>query len=384
MSQSPEMTEKNKIMMMLVRIGDENVEKIDSHIEKLCSYLCNMIDELGVYITDTFISCVCNIPNKPFVYAHIIHRMAEDKPEVVAGMVNEVFNQMVAKINKGDNVNPIIKFLAALADCGYLNIDTFSVFLKSLLDLHSKAFNEANDNDYFLNLALIGYLYGRRVIRENVEEGKRPEIETILENHINARPKNTDEYNVFKSVEFESAINLLWSAITYSYKDNVLLEEKIYGLYIKPSKTYSETLNSLPEITISGKLPYYRSPSYFELFAERCMENSDKGTYVIARDLLRDTLLAYQDNPYFACQKLTSMTSIPMLPYLIFDVIFDEVLRFPTPTKKTIYYSSICVTMVKEFTKEDEFEFGPVVGEALQSIFSTGDDVSNNTQQANR
>ena len=32
--------------------------------------------------------------------------------------------------------------------------------------------------------------------------------------------------------------------------------------------------------------------------------------------------------------------------------------------------------MVKEFTKEDEFEFGPVVGEALQIIFRSGEDAN--------
>jgi len=64
-----------------------------------------------------------------------------------------------------------------------------------------------------------------------------------------------------------------------------------------------------------------------------------------------------------------------MLPYLIFDVVFDEIFRFSPDNKnqKTIFYSSICVTLVKEFTKDKVFEFGPCVGEALQTIFGNED-----------
>ena len=67
---------------------------------------------------------------------------------------------------------------------------------------------------------------------------------------------------------------------------------------------------------------------------------------------------------------------VPLLANMIFEVIFDEVLRLPTPSEKTIYFSSICVTMVKEFTRDEEFEFGPIVGEALQMIFGSGDGAS--------
>jgi hypothetical protein len=35
MDPTVEITDENKIMMMLVRIGDENIDKIDSHIQKL-------------------------------------------------------------------------------------------------------------------------------------------------------------------------------------------------------------------------------------------------------------------------------------------------------------------------------------------------------------
>jgi hypothetical protein len=284
----------------------------------------------------------------------------------------------------------LIKFFGALADCGYLNITTFENTLKQLLDLHTKAISISSDNDYFLNLALVGYFFGRRRVRENVQEGSRPEIESILETHIQNRPNTTDDYNVFKATEFESSISQLWSAIILSYKDNILLESKLHDLYLRPSKTFRQELeskgipqiSSLPSVTVDSALPYYKSPGCFELFADRCIEQSDKGSYAITRDLLRSTMLAFQDNPYFACQKLSALQRVPLLANMIFDVIFDEVLRLPTPSKKTIYYSSICVTMVKEFTRDEEFEFGPVVGEALQMIFGSGDGASDGAAQS--
>jgi hypothetical protein len=116
------------------------------------------------------------------------------------------------------------------------------------------------------------------------------------------------------------------------------------------------------------------------LFSERCVANSDIATYALARDLVRSVLLAFADNAYFACQRLTALQNVPCLPYLLFDVILDEVLREPTPAKRPVYFSSICATMINEFTKNGEFEFGPSVGEALQIIFGTGDVADTSTQ----
>jgi len=378
-------TEENKIMMMLVRIGDENTEKIDSHIQKLCSHLCTQIEVLGKYISDTLLNCVSNIPNKPFVYAFALYTMAEEEHENVSEIVKEAFSLLCDKINEGSDATLLMKFFGALADSGYLTATAFEQLLKNLLEFHSKAVEQNKENDYFLNLALAGYYFGRRSVRDNVEQGKRPEIETILETHINNRPTRTNEYNVFKSVEFESGISQMWSAILLSYKDNILFESKLYDLYLRPSRDYIKELEekniskieSLPEFKISGNIPFYKSPGCFELFGDRCTEasNCDKATYAISRDLLRSTLLAFQGNPFFTCQKLCGVKNVPMLANLIFDVIFDELLRLPISSKKSIYYASICVTMVKEFTREDAFEFGPVVGEALQLIFGSGDHV---------
>lgn len=66
----------------------------------------------------------------------------------------------------------------------------------------------------------------------------------------------------------------------------------------------------------------------------------------------------------------------------MFDVIFDELLRLgPSGSAhKTILYSSLSVTLVNEFNRESIFDFGPCVGEALQTIFGESDTSSQNYQ----
>lgn len=238
MEKQSEISDENKILMMLVRIGDENTEKIDMHIDKLCSYLCKQIGRLNSYITEVFLRCVFSIPNKQFIYAYILYSMANEKHEYVVDIVNEVFNLFVQSINKGEDVNIPMKFIAALADTGLLSISAFENLLQQILELHQNAIKESNDNDYFLHLAIVGYVFGRRLIRENVDPDSKPEIELIIERYLKQRPKTTDDYYVFKSRSFESSIEQLWSAVGYSYTDGVPLEKKIYSLYIIPSDEY--------------------------------------------------------------------------------------------------------------------------------------------------
>jgi hypothetical protein len=346
-----QISEENKIMMMLVRIGDENVEKIDSHIEKLCSHLCSKIEVLGKFISDTLLKCLSNIPNKTFIYAYVLYTMAAEEHENVTEIVKEVFALLNQKISQGSDATLLMKFFGALADTGYLSVNVFEAMIKELLEIHAKVVEENKENDYFLNLALVGYFFGRRPVRENTQEGSKPEIEIVLERFIQSRPVSKDEYNVFKSVTFDSEISMFWNTIMLSYKDNILLESKIYDVYLRPSRKYREEVAEkstyqiieLPAFSTLSKAPFYKSPGCFELFSSKCLssEHCDKGSYTISRDLIRSTMLAFQGNPFFACQKLCSFSTVPMLPYLIFDVIFDELFRLPNSSKKTIYYSSI-------------------------------------------
>lgn len=380
MEAKPEISEENKIMMMLVRIGDENVDRIDSHIQKLCGHLCSKIEVLKQFITETFLTCVQEIPNKPFIYAYIIYSMAAEESENVADIVKEVFSVFSNKIEKGEDATAIVKFLGALADTGYLEISVFETMIRQLLDLHSKAVAQNKENDYFLNLALTGYCFGRRRVVANTAAGAKHEIEQILEQNVKSRTKTAEDYNVFRALEFETPISLLWDSIALSYQDNTTFDSKLYSIYLLPSGTYIEDLGSksIPSLTSlpalePNNLPFQKSPGCFELFASRCIAQTDKATYALSRDLIHSTLLAFQQNPYFACQRLASMPNIENLAYLIFDVLFDEIFRLPEPSQRPIYYASICATLVKEFSEEGRFEFGPVVGEGLQAIFSTGD-----------
>lgn len=274
MDKQNEVSDENKILMMLVRIGDENVEKIDMHIDKLCTYLCKQIGRLKSYITEVFLKCVFSIPNKQFIYAYILYSMANEKHEYVVDIINEVFDLFVQSINKGEDVNIVMKFIAALADTGLLSISAFENLLEQLLGLHLAAIKENNDNDYFLNLAVVGYVFGRRLIRENVDPDSKPEIELTIERYLKQRPKTTDDYYVFKSRSFESSIDQLWSAVAYSYVDGVPLEKKIYSLYLIPSdefiiKLNCEQISTLPDISIESRFPYYKAPFCFELFADK-------------------------------------------------------------------------------------------------------------------
>lgn len=251
--------------------------------------------------------------------------------------------------------------------------------LKQLLEFHEKAIEESRQNDYFLHLALLGYLFSRRAIRQEAGEGVTPEIETLLENHVVNRIKIQEELG--NSKQSESMIELFWTAIKMSADSNQIvstLEDKIYSIYLRPSAEFCQELisknipqiNSLPDISITEKLPLVKIQGYFELFAQRFIDQSDKVFYTVARDLVKSVLLAFADNSYFACQRLIGLQNIPLLPYLICDCIIEEILRLPTPAKRVIYFSSICVTMVKEFTAEgNNFEFGPAIGEAIQIIF---------------
>ena len=232
MDKQTEVSDENKILMMLVRIGDENVEKIDMHIDKLCTYLCKQIGRLNQYITEVFLKWVFSIPNKQFIYAYILYSMANEKHEYVVDIINEVFNAFVQNINRGEDVNIVMKFIATLADTGLVTIDAFENLLRQLLEIHSNAIKEQNDNDYFLHLAVVGYVFGRRLIRENVDPDSKPEIELTIEKYLKQRPKTTDDYYVFKSWTFEASIDQLWSAVSYSYVDGVPLEKIKYIVFI--------------------------------------------------------------------------------------------------------------------------------------------------------
>jgi hypothetical protein len=301
--------------------------------------------------------------------------MAEEENAHAESISSQVFELMQEKISKSEDATFLIKFFGTLTDIGYLSADAFEKTLTQLLDIHEKSHKQSN---YFLHLALVGYVFGSKALKDST-------IKKRLETHIQAAAQAKD---IEKSDSFESCIDQLWSIITSCDKEETLVENKIYDLYLRPNQEYIQELTgknhhkilSLPDIRFEQEAKFFKAPDYFQLFSERCVASSDIATYALARDLVRSVLLAFSDNAYFACQRLTTLQNVPCLPYLIFDVILDEVLREPTPIKRPVYFSSICATMINEFTKNGEFEFGPSVGEALQIIFGTGDVADTSTQ----
>lgn len=125
--------------------------------------------------------------------------MANEQQEHVANIVYEIYRELVIRINRGDDVNIAMKFIAACADAGLLHIQAFESLIKQLLTFHAKAIEEDKENDYFLHLAIIGYIFGRRLIRENVDPDSKPEIEEVIENFLETRPKTANDYYIFKS-----------------------------------------------------------------------------------------------------------------------------------------------------------------------------------------
>lgn len=116
-----DISEENKIMMLLVRIGDEKVEQIDTHIQKLCSHFCSKIEVLGSAISYHFLTCVGNIPQKAFVYAYILNGMAAEESEHTQNIVAEMFELFNEKLNLCEDASSIMKFFGALTDTGYLS-----------------------------------------------------------------------------------------------------------------------------------------------------------------------------------------------------------------------------------------------------------------------
>ena len=382
MEKTPEISDENKIMMMLVRIGDEKVEQIDSHIQKMCSHLCGKIETLGSSIAYHFLTCVSNIPQKAFVYAYVLNTMAAQEHEHTSNIVNQIFEMFNEKINMNEDATLLIKFFGALTDTGYLNASCMENLIKQLLELNTKALEESRKNDYFLNLALYGYLFARRAVRKEAGPGTVPEVEGLLDTHVQNRLKIQSEMN--GTTDPDSVIDLLWDSIKQSEGNDdteLALENKIYKIYLRPSKEFIQELSnqeiaqvtSLPDIKIISKLPFLSIGRYFELFAQRSIDESDRISYAVSRDLVKSVLLAFADNSYFACQRLVALQGIPLLAYVICDCILEEILKLPAPSKRVIFFSSICVTMMKEFTSDqNQFELGPAIGEAIQMIFGVG------------
>ncbi|CAI2386618.1 unnamed protein product [Moneuplotes crassus] len=369
----------DKIMMMLVRIGDEKVELLDSHIQKLTAYLCSKIEVHGSAIAYHLLTCISNIPQKAFIYAYILKNMAVEENEHTVNIVNQVFTMLNEKISLNEDVSLIIKFFGALADTGYLSVLAMDKLLKQMLEFSAKSAEQSQSNDYFLNLALIGYMFSVRVFRENAGAGNTPEIESLLETHVQKRKADLEQAG--QTDKSDTMIELYWKAIKLSLDSNQVaqsLEENIYSVYLRPSPEFCQELDtkeisaidSLSDLTIEGELPQLKLQGYFGLFSQRFINQVDIVFYAVARDLVKSVLIAFADNSYFACQRLIELKTIPLLSYLICDCIMEEILRVPEPIKRVIVFSSICVTMSKEFTVEGgSFNFGPAIGETIQLIF---------------
>lgn len=305
--------------------------------------------------------------------------MAVEENEHTVNIVNQVFTMLNEKISLNEDATLIIKFFGALADTGYLSILAMDKLLKQILEFSTKAAEKSQYNDYFLNLALIGYMFSARVFRENAGVGNTPEIENLLETHVQNRKATLEQAG--QTDKSDTMIELYWKAIKLSLDSNQVdqpLEEKVYSVYLRPSPEFCQELNtkeisaidSLPDLALEGELPQLKLQGYFGLFAQRFINQVDIVFYAVARDLVKSVLIAFADNSYFACQRLIELKTIPLLPYLICDCIMEEILRVPEPIKRVVVFSSICVTMSKEFTVEGgSFNFGPAIGETIQLIF---------------
>ena len=375
----------DKIKMMLFRIGDENISKIDSYVEKLSDYLNSEAEFMMDLMIETLISCTSSIPNKSFIYAYVLYTLGWKQNEHAQSIFNAIFEDYWQRISRGEDCIISTKFIAACVDWGYLDAKPYFEFLKQLLNEQAKQ----PSSDYYLEIVIHGYLFARRrIIEENLE------IENDIQSALDSRVYDQNESFVFKSVQYDSSIDQLWDALKSTMHDEQggdyeLFESKIYNLYIRPSKTYRQELlgqNCNPITQLQnvnfGTQKNYKWPRQFSLFAERWIEAYDKASYALARDLCRHILISFKECQFYACQRLTNLQNIPLLANLVFDVIFDELLRLgPSGSAhKTILYSSLSVTLVNEFNRESIFDFGPCVGEALQTIFGESDTSSQNYQ----
>lgn len=241
-----------------------------------------------------------------------------------------------------------MKWLGACVDCGLLNPTTYAKFLANLVERQANYQN----TDALIEAAVHGYLLARQKIVQDVGT----ELEQIINKAVESRSKSSDNSSVFKSVHYENSIEQIWNGVMLSSNSsdsgNVeLFESKMYNLYLRPSKTYRQELQSkniqmidtMANFDFPESLPDYRTPNYFNMYMERCIEASDRVSYALSRDLCRQTLLNFKENPFFACQRLTNLRNIPMLAYLVFDVIFDEIFRLghSKNSSHTIFYSGI-------------------------------------------
>ena len=123
---------------MLVRIGDEKREVLETHmnvlktkIAKTDDYLVETRDEM----LQQFVKVVTNLPHKVKIYAGVLYLIATENAELAAGIVTELMPLMIqVSFSKGDQFKcrNVSSWVGQLHKYGLLSEEAFQKFFSQL------------------------------------------------------------------------------------------------------------------------------------------------------------------------------------------------------------------------------------------------------------
>lgn len=86
-----------QIKLMLVRIGDEKRDQIDTHLGVLkgkCVGVANHVDDTMQTMQQTLCDVVHNLPHKAHLYSTLIGLIASENPQMASNLVNTVVDSL--------------------------------------------------------------------------------------------------------------------------------------------------------------------------------------------------------------------------------------------------------------------------------------------------
>ena len=117
---------------MLIRIGDEKRELIDSHLGVLMTKLSDVKSDEIEEVLETFSTVLTNMPHKVSLYASIVGLLRLNNHQIAEQLINHILQKTLPKIfnQKCFECRNIFRWLGYLVDLNVLAQDDASKFFE--------------------------------------------------------------------------------------------------------------------------------------------------------------------------------------------------------------------------------------------------------------
>eukprot|EP01132_Coremiostelium_polycephalum_P000544 gene544-686_t len=339
---------KNKLVSLIVRIGDKTSTALESNIDGLANALLTDINNHNSTIQDTLFKCISSLPFKTPIYGTLVGlinlKNFEFGKEIVCGLVDEL-NDALAK-KKFISAKLLIRFIIELVHANVLPSNAVFEIFEALLSVLNGEYTQ-NKADFYVYLVLVTIPWAGEHL-SHTNEGQLNALIEELESYVGGN-RSRSENKFFQSYnEGDDRIESLLKNIMALKADNWQLNATL-----QPYKHFYETLKTanqhvLPPINIPTEnieYPSLTSP-IFRLFdhSNSSIKPMDRS---ITEEYIIDIMYFFNSNHKEAARFLYSLPVPFEVDDIVVEVILGEIFRLPEPAFKEIYYSSLFIDFFK-------------------------------------